>query len=62
MVTSAKSSRVLEELCNDDRCGQRPDTHWHKFSAENFLEEEPGEYTVTLRVRVVATNARKKKT
>ena len=49
--------RVLEELCNDDAC-TRAGVHWHRFDVESFLQEENGEYTVTLRVRVVATKKR----
>ena len=53
--------RVLEELCNDDRCGRHPDTHWHAFSVEDFLKESAGEYTVTLRVRVVGRKPRSRR-
>ena len=53
--------RVLEELCNDDRCGDTRDTHWHEFSVEDFLKESAGEYTVTLRVRVVGRKSRARK-
>ena len=52
--------KVLEELCNDDACTSEPDTHWHAFSVESFLEEDPGEYTVTLRVRNVRRGGRRR--
>ena len=56
-----RAGRVLEELCNDDRCGRHPDTHWHAFSVEDFLKESAGEYTVTLRVRVVGRKPRSRR-
>ncbi len=43
--------RIIEELCMDPDCQQKPDTHWHPFSIDLFGED--GEYTVTLRVRTL---------
>jgi hypothetical protein len=43
--------KALEELCSDPDCTDKPDTHWHPFSLANFLREDEGEYTITVRVR-----------
>lgn len=48
---ASASAVVLEELCTDTDCRRPEDTHWHPFSVATFLREQPGEYTVTLRVR-----------
>lgn len=45
--------RVVEELCDDEDCQERPDTHWHPLSLESLLTLEEGEYSMTFRVRTV---------
>jgi hypothetical protein len=43
--------RVVEYLCTDPGCKVK--SPWHPFDAATMALEEPGEYTVTLRVREV---------
>lgn len=43
--------RVIEYLCTNPECGLK--SQWHAFDASTFALEEPGEYSVTLRVREV---------
>ena len=45
------SRKVVEELCQESDC-QREGTHWHPLTVESLLAESPGEYTITVRVRV----------
>ncbi len=45
--------RVIDYLCTDPGC--KLASAWHQFDASTFALEEPGEYTVTLRVREVVT-------
>jgi hypothetical protein len=45
--------RVVEELCDDDACQLKPDTHWHPLSLESLLALKDGEYSLTVRVRTL---------
>ena len=45
--------RVIDYLCTNPGC--KLASPWHQFDASTFALEEPGEYTVTLRVREVVT-------
>ena len=51
--TKAMKRRVIDYLCTDPGC--KLASAWHQFDASTFALEEPGEYTVTLRVREVVT-------
>jgi hypothetical protein len=58
VATAARKERsprrvaVVEELCKDDSCPKGP-THWHPLTIASLALEEPGEYDLTVRVRVV---------
>lgn len=56
-AAEVKSSKVVEELCNDSNCRQNPDwtTHWHPLSIESLLAGGVGQYTITVRVRKIKT-------
>ena len=43
--------RVIDYLCTNPECKLK--SQWHPFDASTMALEEPGEYTVTLRVREV---------
>jgi hypothetical protein len=47
--------RVIDYLCTDPSCKMA--SAWHPFDASTFALEDPGEYTVTLRVREVETKS-----
>lgn len=51
-----KMNRIVEYLCTDPDCKLR--SQWHPFDEGLMALEEPGEYTITVRVRDV--NRRKK--
>lgn len=51
--------RVVEYLCTNTDCKLK--SPWHPFDAEVMALEEPGEYTVTLRVREVGKKRRARK-
>jgi hypothetical protein len=43
--------KVIDYLCMNPDCKLK--SQWHPFDASTFALEEPGEYSVTLRVRDV---------
>ena len=47
-VVRVKTERVVEYLCTDPACRA-----WHTFTEGQMALEEPGEYTITVRVRDV---------
>lgn len=51
--------RVVEYLCTNTDCKLK--SPWHPFDSEAMALEEPGEYTVTLRVREVGKKRRARK-
>ena len=44
--------KVVEELCQMDTCPREGSAHWHPLTVGSLLDEDPGEYTLTVRVRV----------
>jgi len=48
--------RVVEYLCTNPDCKLK--SQWHPFETKTMALEEPGEYTVTLRVRTVKEKKR----
>jgi len=43
--------RVVEYLCTNPDCKLK--SQWHPFETETMALEEPGEYTITVRVRTL---------
>ena len=48
--------RVVEYLCTNPDCKLK--SQWHPFETETMALEEPGEYTITVRVRTVKEKKR----
>jgi hypothetical protein len=54
-----KRRKVVEELCQDDKCGRANVTHWHPLDVEDLRSETDGEYTIIVRVRTVGGKKRR---